>query len=697
MTDLNQFLTSLREPGELESAGEFTVSRATAESKMERFQLAVPELYIVQFVASAVASGANFLRIDTNLSQLEFVSDGVSPNEEQLNDIFVHLFNTVDSPAYLSELAVGLQAALNLPCKRVLIESYTQKGAWRLELRPSKQRLTPLTKTPPVTPLTRIVVDKGFGLRTRLTDRHTEHKYLPACQFAPLDLFFDGEAQTVESGTLPESSLAWCQITSQGSSLPGSQGQPVHTVERPGVRGWLALTRPDVAGDHGLRIIFNGVLFQRTSKKMLGLTNMCGLVQVDKLRKNISHTDLAEDSDFGALYRFLNQTGIEFLAKLCEESKELKADRYLLRMAVHQMKKRSDVGAQYRGEFDHWLALDSLDSVEDVGQFMATLQKAEQLTESGHQEEAQDLREGVKNAVRLKVLELFQMAPWQKVLELLEPLERALRDAGSPALQVFLQGRNLLLAYLHQEEADPEAFESVSGWGLHRRALLYRWQKNRVEAAEWHALVLEQDQSAVAGWAYRFCAEIELAQGGYETADEMMSKAQSLLTNSRDLKEERAFLKRLVSDMGRGQSVKILSECVVSAEKDPYVNWLMLSWLVKEGRGILPLDQWVKLRAQASFAELKGKLMFGLRKPVEDRLCGQFDLLGWKSLEEARLEKVEAVQAAEESFGRTHPYTQYSRRRAVYQLHRLEDHERAEELQCAGHLLAQFERCLQEL
>ncbi len=267
-------------------------------------------------------------------------------------------------------------------------------------------------------------------------------------------------------------------------------------------------------------------------------------------------------------------------------------------------------------------------------------------------------------------------------------------DLNHPKLNEALQAREIAELLLNAVEPDYSLF--TEGWGIHRKGLLYRYLGAQVAAAEAHASVKDSSDRQLAAWGFRFCAELELALGRYLVADQLMEVAHQTMTPHRDMAEDLAFLKRFISPAERADSVRLMNEALPGPESDPQVRWMFLDWLAREGRGVLPLDQWVKVRAQASFEELKMKLSQGPFAEVEKGLSESFELLGWKSLEEARLERQEAVRLCEERFGPNSAYTQFVRRRAVYQLHRLEAHQIADQIQCRGHLLAQFQRCLEE-
>lgn len=697
MSELDTFIAELRSEGAVHSDGAFTVSLQVAEEKLQRFALVRPELYIVQLVGAAVASGASFLRISSGVSHLELLSDGLAPSKAELENLNSYLFYTVDAPEYLSELAVGAYGALSMPVKRVLIESFNEGESWQLDLRGKKQRLSPLKVDCPILPLLRVVIDKGFGLRTRLTDRHPEQGELRVCRFAPLELSFDEAAVTVFD-TPPPTLRAWAALRHPDRpplNLPARTGPLLETTV-PGLYGYLALTEPEEAHRRGLYLVHNGVAFKRPPA-IWGPSNMCGVVHVEGLRKNISRSDLVENAAFRDLLSRLGKVGWELLAALCEDPNQTRQFWAELQGPVAHALGRDELPASCRATLNKWLRLVNVSGTKGPADHLRALQQARALAAEGQLEEARLLRLEIVKETTRRTLEWFQEGALMSITGMMEPLRQALQDLESPGYLKALQASEVLDSLLHKAGPSEQAFPEMEGWAIHRKGLLLRHCGRLVEAAEVHAIARELGRGPLAGWGYRLCAELELASGRYDVADQLLLKAHEHLADHRDLAEERAFLKRLVSPDGRKESMSLLQQAVPGPDEDPFVQWLFLDWMVREGRGVLPWTVWLEMRARASMLEVKTKLQHGTREAVEHNLKPEFDLLGWQSLESAREQRCQAVATAEKEFGPVHSYTQFCRRRAVYQLHRLEDHERADALQCRGHLLTQLQKCLLSL
>ena len=694
MSELSHFLQELRQEGEQESEGAFTVPLKVAQEKLERFQLLDPTFYPIQMVAAACASRASFLEITTSITQLEFLYDGWSPTESQMRALNGYLFEAADSTRFISELSVGLQAALALPAKRVILESFTEEGAWQLEMRSGGQRMRELKLVSPVLPLTRVLVDKGFGLQTSLLKKHDELIYLDRCRNAPLSIRLD-EEELLTPLQPPTDCLAWTQVSSPSFPDVHSSDPATLRVEHSGLSGYLALG--EMNWGNQLQLVLNGVNFVRPGSK-LGLPAVAATVRVEHLRKNLSFTDLVENQDYLDVLEFLKEQSIRLLVEVCKDPERSRPYWSQLLPLVGQVLRNLKLGEEEKAVLERWnvLASFSMGGHQEIEQ---TLKQAAELAEKGDTELAQRLRREVLGRLSSNIWSECRDSLEHRVLRDLDRLVEVADLLGTSYGSEARQARKIagILLELPWERSWTHDPSFTTGWGTHRKGLILRYLGYPVQAAEAHSSLQEATDQNLAIWSYRFCAEIELSQQRYERADELLSQAFQSLHPSRDLAEELAFLKRFLASSGKSESVKFLRHAVPLPDSDPQVRWMLLDWLAREGRGALPLEEWVQARAQASFLELKMSMVKDQYREVEERLSPRFELLGWKSLEQARLEREEAVLASEVRFGINSSYTQYVRRRAVYQLHRLEASDKADRLQTRGHLQAQFQRCLDSL
>ncbi|MCE7870624.1 hypothetical protein DYH09_09630 [bacterium CPR1] len=84
--DLQNLLDQIRQGGEVDSAGEFTIDQFSAARKLARTQFPTPYLYAVKLVQWAVASGASMVRIAIWPGSFQLVHDGL-PIGDQLPEL----------------------------------------------------------------------------------------------------------------------------------------------------------------------------------------------------------------------------------------------------------------------------------------------------------------------------------------------------------------------------------------------------------------------------------------------------------------------------------------------------------------------------------------------------------------------------------------------------------------------------------
>lgn len=694
-SDLNEFLSELRAIGVKDSEGSFTVSLETAEEKLKKFRLPDPRHYIVQIVAAAVASGASFLKIDPALTQIEFICDGRVPNLDELRSLNQYLFESMKGPAYLTELALGVQAALTLPARRVLVESYTAEGSWQLELRGREQRLVPLDLRPPVMPLMRLVVDKGFGLTTRLVNPHTELEFLHLCRQAPLHLTVE-DVVKVSMPAPPEGTVAWTQLSREDGSFNWpcqADLAPIRSVRNPHVSGFLALF---ITGKRspGISLVHHGVTMK--PMEQISSNRVCGIAYLGGLRKDISQINLVQDAVFEEIQEFLKNEIAELYTAFCRTPLETRDLWKKMTPIVQSFLARAELSEPQRKILEDWLFFVEVAHAKKQEGFAASLDRARDLDRLGEWKLARQLRVETYQKLRKSVLEHLEKMNWAIMEDHLQLLIEVATELESPNLHQLRQAQQLLRGLVLGQGPDPAVFSQKECWTLHRRALLHRMNGEMREAFSLHALLLDEmtDDGA---WALRFCGELHLLKGNHKEAYDYWLRGVTLKgqTTYTDLLEDLFFLSRFVSEEGRKECVSFLRELVALEQRLPFVQRLLLEYLAAESRGVLSWDTWISVRAKASFAGLSLNATSDGQDEVEERLSKNFDLFGWKSLDKVRAEKVEAVTIAEQHYGPNHPYTQFTRRRAFYQLHRLGCPEPAEEILCRGHLLAQLQHCVQ--
>ncbi|MBI3927790.1 MAG: hypothetical protein HY319_19775 [Armatimonadetes bacterium] len=121
---MSGLLERLRQAGQLDSVGQFTIDAEKARLKMGKFGLAEPRRYILELVSAAVALGAPSLEIQSNVG-LEMRFGGSPLPREGLKSLDDYLLGAGDSPAEraLAYLAIGVNAVRQLDPIKIIVET----------------------------------------------------------------------------------------------------------------------------------------------------------------------------------------------------------------------------------------------------------------------------------------------------------------------------------------------------------------------------------------------------------------------------------------------------------------------------------------------------------------------------------------------------------------------------------------------
>src|SRR5690606_20095120 len=122
-------LDELRAGGELDSRGQFTLDRAQARAKMQKFQLDDPRRYVLELVQAAVLRGATAVSFEIDADDMRMRCDGQPFTAAELAELWGSIFADGDDRPLrgLKQLALGLNAALGLNPKRIVVRSGDQE------------------------------------------------------------------------------------------------------------------------------------------------------------------------------------------------------------------------------------------------------------------------------------------------------------------------------------------------------------------------------------------------------------------------------------------------------------------------------------------------------------------------------------------------------------------------------------------
>lgn len=197
--ELDAFIAQQQLEGDRVSAGRFTISLQEARRKLQDFQLDEPHAYVLYLVSSAVAGGASYIRIEDGRERLVMEFDGQTYSEQELAELYTRLFGGATGPEV--ELALGLNGALRVATREVVMESHGDGQCARWVLTAKGEKLTSLESSGGN--FIRIEVSRPTGIKSFLRSLRgwvgssAECRLVRArCEHAPVTIAVDGE--TVE-------------------------------------------------------------------------------------------------------------------------------------------------------------------------------------------------------------------------------------------------------------------------------------------------------------------------------------------------------------------------------------------------------------------------------------------------------------------------------------------------------------------
>lgn len=279
---LDRYLGKLRLQGQLEDRDlVFTLNPQAARRKLESFLAPAPGSCALFLVASAVASGASLLSVETGRRLVRFEHDGAPLTPSELENLLSSLFVSTTRKE-LPELALGLFCALQEGAELATVTS----GAQRLELSFEGQTLGVAPERPGlVAGLTGL--DPGPCLRA-LEQR---------CAAAPIPIRVNGRLLN------PAVDLGPCLVVSRSRNLPiPCRFSAGCELEHAGVSSLLAL---DAAGRPAtVEAVLRGVSYELPPlHEELPLR---AVIWDPPLRLDLSRQGVVDDAERAELLRWLS-------------------------------------------------------------------------------------------------------------------------------------------------------------------------------------------------------------------------------------------------------------------------------------------------------------------------------------------------------------------------------------------------------
>ncbi|MBL9102829.1 MAG: hypothetical protein JNL82_17915 [Myxococcales bacterium] len=290
-------LGELRAGGEVDSRGRFTLDRAQAREKMQKFQLADARRYVLELVQSAVLRGATAIDFDIDADDMRMTFDGQAFAADELDDVWGSMFADGDDRSLrgLRQLALGLNAALGMGPRRIVVRS----GDSELRLVPGHaDALTKLEQ--PIAGTTihvikRVKLSLLVGFFQNLGGVLAEEVYIKErCLHARVRVTLDGT------------------LVSQGPTVAGLLAE--QRFEAPEMRGAVIVHASD-AKPAELRLIKDGVWIDSRALDECG-HGLVAIVEGELLRKDASLAKIVADGGLEAVVEAVRSERWGALARL---------------------------------------------------------------------------------------------------------------------------------------------------------------------------------------------------------------------------------------------------------------------------------------------------------------------------------------------------------------------------------------------
>lgn len=298
--DLSELLGELRAGGELDSRGRFTLDRAQARVKMQKFQLVDARRYVLELVQAAVLRGATEVVFDIDADDMRMRFDGAGFAADELGELWASIFADGDEALLRGQrqLALGLNAALGLGPRRITVRS----GGHQLVLRPGAEEVVTAIEAVVGTTIhveLRVRLGLIVDFMRNLSGRLGEELHLrERCAHSSLPVSLDGVG------------------ISAGLKVAGAIA--AHEFATSEMRGVIALTRSEAPAS--LRLIKDGVWIDTLPLEQCG-PGIVAVVAGERLRKDVSLAKIVADE---ALAQVVGQVRVErwgLMARLVEATR----------------------------------------------------------------------------------------------------------------------------------------------------------------------------------------------------------------------------------------------------------------------------------------------------------------------------------------------------------------------------------------
>ena len=312
MSNLAELIKDLETEGKLDSVGDFTLDKKKAREKMKKYQLVDPHYYVLELVQAAVASGATYIDFYIDSDDCMITFDGENYTKDDLENMYSSLFMSQSDYTLdrYRELAIGVNSALALNPQFIKIISGDDEGTVQLEIAPPNKEIM-------------VDAEESFkGTKIHVKDRMS---WRVASRFLAKAI---ASKLPTEAKVLKEKCI-YCRvpITVNKENINNEKQldlQNVLTQVHPDweeIKGSMGIPRTPYKLSH-IEFVKWGVKINSRHLKLSSIP-LIGVVEANRLIKNVSQSDIVENDVFKETLKQLKSVTDEIVMKLAEDFEDI--------------------------------------------------------------------------------------------------------------------------------------------------------------------------------------------------------------------------------------------------------------------------------------------------------------------------------------------------------------------------------------
>ena len=324
---IDSYLEQVREEGDEDSEGVFTMAVAKAAWKLAEYQLADPGSFPLHIVACAIANGASQLRVYEEKGRqgnslvghnLTYFFDGENFTSFDLEKLSQPILGS-GVPKRLSELGIVLNALghMGFPDFR----SYTKAGAIGIIIQAGEVIVAEIPNERPPGQYLKVYVPLS---------KFSPGSWVEACRYAPLEIELNGTSirKTIDPGVMKGQVRGHYHVEGadvmmvRPSTLSRDPFFRFHTDDSSKRSMVLALLPPESAEEFGFHFIADGRI-EEQDREWLHFSGLCGVVSASGLQRDISQSGFVQNQSYQQFLDDIREAVVEFITSFCAGTVEM--------------------------------------------------------------------------------------------------------------------------------------------------------------------------------------------------------------------------------------------------------------------------------------------------------------------------------------------------------------------------------------